>query len=178
MGLRFLEHILILTDDPEATRDWFCNNLGFRNGDHPEFGFPVYWLYIGEQDVIHIGKARHSSHQDTYLKTPGDQKGVDYSAAGVMGSGRIDHLCLNSDGLEEFIDRLTKNGVEFSERKAHNSNLYQLFMREPINGIKVELNFAWEEAARLGRVPAWTDAGENKKAVSEVVVSSAASTKG
>ena len=160
MGLRFLEHILILTDDPEATRDWFCDNLGFRNGYHPEFGFPVYWLYIGEQDVIHIGKARHSSHQDTYLKTPSDQKGVDYSAAGAMGFGRIDHLCLNSEGLEEFIDRLTKNGVEFSERKAHNSNLYQLFMREPINGIKVELNFAWDEAARIGRVPAWTDAGD------------------
>jgi hypothetical protein len=54
---------------------------------------------------------------------------------------------------------LTANGVEFSERKAHNSMLYQLFMREPINGIKVELNFAWDEAVKLGRVPAYTDSG-------------------
>ena len=150
MGLRFLEHLLILTHDPEATRDWFVENLGFRNGYHPEFGFPVYWLYIGEQDVIHIGKARYSNHQDTYLKTPTDGD-KDFSAAGAMGSGRIDHLCLNCEGIEEFIDRLTQNGVEFSERKAHNSNLYQIFMREPINGIKVELNFAWEEAANMGR---------------------------
>ncbi|MEY4156537.1 MAG: hypothetical protein RJB64_1258, partial [Pseudomonadota bacterium] len=30
MGLRFLEHVLILTHDPEGTRDWFCDNLGFR----------------------------------------------------------------------------------------------------------------------------------------------------
>lgn len=154
MGLRFLEHLLILTHDPEGTRDWFCDNLGFRNGYHPEFGFPVYWLYIGEQDVIHIGKARHSAHQDTYLKTPTDADGTDYSAVGALGSGRIDHLCLNCDGMKEFIDCLTKNGIEFSERKAQNSNLYQLFMREPINGIKVELNFSWEEAERLGRVPA------------------------
>jgi hypothetical protein len=73
--------------------------------------------------------------------------------------------------MEEFVDRLTKNGVEFSERKAHNSNLYQLFMREPINGIKVELNFAWEEAARMGRVPAWTDSGANEKATADVMVS-------
>lgn len=64
MGLRFLEHLLILTHDPEGTRDWFVSNLGFREGYHPEFGFPVYWLYIGDQDVIHIGKARHSEHQD------------------------------------------------------------------------------------------------------------------
>ena len=64
MGLRFLEHLLILTDDPEGTRDWFCNNLGFRNGYHPEFGFPVYWLYIGDQDVIQDRKSTrlNSSH--------------------------------------------------------------------------------------------------------------------
>jgi hypothetical protein len=41
-------------------------------------------------------------------------------------------------------------------------------MPEPINGIKVELNFAWEEAVKLGRVPEWTDAGENTKPVAEV----------
>ena len=59
----------------------------------------------------------------------------------------------------EFIDRLQKNGVDFSERKAHNSDLYQLFMREPINGIKVELNFSAEEAIKAGRNPSWTDVG-------------------
>jgi hypothetical protein len=45
--------------------------------------------------------------------------------------------------------------VAFTERKAHGSNLYQLFMREPVNGIAIELNFAWDEAVRLGRVPGW-----------------------
>ena len=173
MGVKFLEHVLILTHDPEGTRDWFCKNLGFRNGYHPEFGFPVYWLYIGEQDVLHIGKARHSTHQDTYLKTPSDQAGIDYSAAGAPGSGRIDHLCFNSEGMAEFIERLTQNGVEFSERKAHNSNLYQLFMREPINGIKVELNFSWEEAANMGRVPKRTDAGENAEPAANITASKA-----
>lgn len=161
MGLRFLEHVLILTDDPEATRDWFCHNLGFTEGYHPEFGFPVHWLYIGEQDVLHIGKARHSAHQDTYLKAPGDAEAPSGPAAGAPGSGRIDHICFNCDGIEGFLERLQRNGVAFSERKAHNSDLFQLFMREPVNGIKVELNFAWEEAVRAGRVPAWTDAGEN-----------------
>ncbi len=168
MGLKFLEHMLILTHDPDGTRDWFCDNLGFRNGYHPEFGFPVYWLYIGEQDVVHIGKARHSVHQDDYLKTPSDQAGIDYSAAGAPGSGRLDHVCFNCEGIEEFMERLTKNGVEFSERKAHNSNLYQLFMREPINGIKIELNFAWHEAVRIGRVPGMTDEGSNDKSVAQV----------
>ncbi len=161
MGLRFIEHILILTHDPDATRDWFCENLGFRDGYHPEFGFPVHWLYIGDRDVVHIGKARHSVHQDTYLRTPGDSDGDVYDGAGAPGSGRIDHVCFNCDDIEGFIERLTRNGVAFSERKAHDSNLYQLFMREPVNGIKVELNFSAEEAVRAGRVPDWTDAGSN-----------------
>src|ERR1019366_1214036 len=78
MGLRFLEHLLILTHDPEGTRDWFVNSLGLRDGQPPEFGFPVYWLYIGGQDVIHIGKAHFSDHQDPYLETPNDVEGADY----------------------------------------------------------------------------------------------------
>lgn len=159
MGLRFLEHVLILTHDPDATRDWFVACLGFRSGPHPEFGFPVHWLYIGEQDVIHIGQAKHSPHQDQYLKAAGDREGQDYAAGGALGSGRIDHLCLNCEGMEEFLQRLAANGVEFSERKAHGSELYQLFMREPVNGIKIELNFAWQEAVRLGRVPGRTEQG-------------------
>jgi len=161
MGLRFMEHVLILTHDPEGTRDWFCRNLGFREGYHPEFGFPVYWLYIGDQDVVHIGKANYSEHQDTYLKTPNDANGVDYAAAGAPGSGRIDHVCFNCENIREFIERFERNGVEFNERKAHNSNLYQLFMRDPINGIKVELNFSAQEAIDAGRVASWTDLGAN-----------------
>lgn len=161
MGLRFMEHILILTDEPEKTRDWWVNNLGFRDGDHPEFGFPVYWLYIGNQDVIHIGKKNYSAHQDTYIKAPDKEKKLG-SAAGsdaMTGSGRIDHVCFNCEGLEEFIERLDDNGVEFSERQVNDGALYQLFMVEPINGIKIELNFAASEAERINRKPSYTGKG-------------------
>ena len=168
MGIRFLDHLLIMTHDPEGTRDWFCKNLGFRDGDHPDFGFPVYWLYIGDQAVLHITKARHSAHQSTYMKAPTDKDSEDFSAAGAPGSGRIDHFCLNCDDLQGVIERLSANGVEFSERKAQNSQTYQLFMREPVNGIKIELDFAWQEAVALGRVPGWTTDGKNDKTAAEV----------
>jgi hypothetical protein len=36
------EHILIPTHDPAGTRDWWCQTLGLREGDHPDFGFPVH----------------------------------------------------------------------------------------------------------------------------------------
>ena len=73
MGMRFMEHILILTDDPDGTKDWWVENLGFTEGDHPDFGFPVHWLCIGDQDVIHIGQRNQSQHQSTYLATPTDE---------------------------------------------------------------------------------------------------------
>ena len=157
MGLRYLEQILILTDDPDGTRDWWCKVLGFRSGPHPEFGFPVHWLYIGDQDVVHIGQATFSDHQNTYLSTPSDDD-LD-KPDGRRGSGRVDHVCFNCEDMTEFVARLEANGVRFSERKAHDSPVYQLFFRDPINGIKVELNFAAEEAVKAGRVASWTTTG-------------------
>lgn len=168
MGVRFMEHILILTDEPEQTRDWWVGNLGFTEGRTPDFGFPVYWLYAGQQDVIHIAKKNFSKHQDTYIQAP-DKTGRHASSTGgydTTGSGRIDHVCFNCEDLAEFIERLERNGVEFSERQVNDGALYQLFMVEPINGIKVELNFAAEEAKRLGRKPSYTGKGAAREAAS------------
>jgi catechol 2,3-dioxygenase-like lactoylglutathione lyase family enzyme len=151
MGLRFMEHILILTPDPDGTRDWWCKILGFREGDHPDFGFPVHWLYIGDQDVIHIGKANYSQHQNTYLSNV-------EARGGVRDTGAIDHVCFNCEGIEDFVSRLETGGVEFKERQANDGDLFQLFFRDPINGIKVELNFAAAEAERAGRKPTQTAA--------------------
>ena len=52
MPLSHLEHFLIQAEDLEATRDWYVRVLGLRDGPHPDFGFPVHWLYIGETDVL------------------------------------------------------------------------------------------------------------------------------
>jgi catechol 2,3-dioxygenase-like lactoylglutathione lyase family enzyme len=153
MGVRFLEHILILTDQPEETCRWWSETLGLRVGDHPEFGMPVYWLYVGDQDVLHIGQKDYSRHQREYLRAEGQPE-----TDGSMGSGRIDHVCFNCAGLEELVARLEASGVPFSERQANGHALYQLFLTDPINGIKIELNFAAEEARRAGRKPARTAA--------------------
>lgn len=154
MGLRFMEHILILTHDPDATRDWFCQNLGLEAGWHPDFGFPVHWLYLGDRAVLHIAKARHSEHQDSYMSVPGDKPRQAETTGAGQGSGCIDHICFACDDITGVIDRLTRNGVAFNERKTHDSNVFQLFLREPVNGIKIELDFAAEEAVKAGRIDA------------------------
>ena len=54
MPLDHIEHFLLQTEDIEATKDWYVNVLGFRVGPAPDFKFPVYWLYLGDRDVLHI----------------------------------------------------------------------------------------------------------------------------
>jgi hypothetical protein len=73
-------------------------------------------------------------------------------------------VCFNCEGIKEFVARLEANGVEFKERQANDGALFQLFFRDPINGIKVELNFAAAEAERAGREPTRTAADAKQPA--------------
>jgi catechol 2,3-dioxygenase-like lactoylglutathione lyase family enzyme len=139
MPLSHLEHYLIQAADLEATKDWYVRVLGMRSGPHPDFGFPVHWLYIGERDVLHLtqGGAGVSANRLRYL-------GQESEA--TRGSGVIDHVAFRATGLAETIAHLEREGVPFKERQVDDQGLYQLFLTDP-NGVKVELNFAAAEAA-------------------------------
>jgi len=139
MPLSHIEHYLIASDDMERTRDWYRDVLGMREGWHPDFGFPVYWMYLGDVDVVHIGRsARHATEsQKSYLGRIGADSGA--------GTGAIDHIAFRAKDLRETLVHLRRCNVKFSERRANGQALYQLFMYDP-NGIKVELNFDAAEA--------------------------------
>ena len=141
MPLSHIEHVLIQSADMAATRDWYVRVLGFRVGPAPDFKFPVCWLYLGEQDVIHLteGGANVSENRKRYV-------GQDSQA--TEGSGAIDHVAFRCTGLRAMLAHLKAEGVAFRERQVSDQGLYQLFLHDP-NGIKVELNFANAEAAGL-----------------------------
>ena len=145
MPLKRIEHYLIAANDMQQTCDWYCNVLGMEEGWHPDFGFPVIWLYLNGIDVVHIGQDANqaSVQQRTYLGRITQDTG--------SGTGAIDHIAFRATGLDGIIARLRKHGVEFNERRANGQALFQLFMFDP-NGIKVELNFDAAEAQ--GREPA------------------------
>ncbi len=141
MPLSHIEHVLIQSADMAATRDWYVRVLGFRVGPSPDFKFPVCWLYLGEQDVIHVteGGANVSENRKRYV-------GQDSQA--TRSSGVIDHVAFRCTGLRAMLAHLKAEGVAFRERQVSDQGLYQLFLHDP-NGIKVELNFANAEAAGL-----------------------------
>jgi len=138
MPLSHIEHFLLQTTDMAATRDWYVKVLGFRVGPHPDFKFPVCWLYLGDKDVIHVteGGASVSENRKRY---------VGQESQATQGSGVIDHVAFRCAGLAQMLEHLTALGVPFKRRQVSDQGLYQLFLFDP-NGVKVELNFANAEA--------------------------------
>jgi len=142
MPLSHFEHCLVVTDDMDRTRDWYCAVLGMEVGPHPDFGFPVYWLYVNGRDVVHIGPSAKQAgeNQKTYLGRTSQNTG--------SGTGAIDHIAFRATGLKAMMAHLRSRAAKFSERRASNEALYQLFLYDP-NGIKIELNFDAAEAEGL-----------------------------
>ena len=141
MPLSHLEHVLVQTTDMEGTRDFYTRVLGMHVGPSPDFKFPVFWLYLGERDVIHVtsGGANTSANRKQYLGQQSDA---------VSGSGVIDHLAFRCTGLSEMMEHLTRHKVGFTKRMVNDQGLFQLFLMDP-NGVKVELNFSNSEAGAV-----------------------------
>jgi catechol 2,3-dioxygenase-like lactoylglutathione lyase family enzyme len=139
MPLSHIEHFLVAADDIDATRDWYARVLGMRAGPHPDFGFPVHWMYLGDADVVHIGPSARMAGaiQKQYLGRTSQKSDA--------GTGAIDHIAFRATGLREMIEHLEKEKIPFSRRRANGQALFQLFFYDP-NGIKIELNFDAAEA--------------------------------
>ena len=141
MPLSHIEHFLVAADDIDATRDWYARVLGMRSGPHPDFGFPVHWMYLGEMDVVHIGPSAKgaSENQKKYLgRTSGKSAQED-------GTGAIDHIAFRATGLRAMMAHLEEEKISFTRRRASGQALFQLFFHDP-NGIKIELNYDAAEA--------------------------------
>ena len=46
MALKTFEHVLILADDVDKTKDFYVDILGLEVGYRPDFPFKGYWLYL------------------------------------------------------------------------------------------------------------------------------------
>ena len=139
MRLTHIEHFLVAADDIDATRDWYARVLGMQPGPHPDFGFPVHWMYVGGVDIVHIGPNAKSAGdiQKKYLGRTSQDAG--------SGTGAIDHIAFRATGLRAMLEHLQKNKISFTQRRANGQALFQMFLHDP-NGIKIELNYSADEA--------------------------------
>ena len=141
MPLSHIEHFLLQTADMEKTREWYTKVLGMRVGPSPDFKFPVFWLYLGDRDVVHVTEGGKGVSENR-------RKYVGQQSDAVDGSGVVDHIAFRATGLRDMLEHLKKLGVDFKQRQVDDQGLYQLFMFDP-NGVKIELNYANSEAEGL-----------------------------
>ena len=139
MPISHIEHILVASDDIDATRDWYARVLGMKSGAHPEFGFPVHWMYVDNIDIVHIGPSAKQAGdiQKKYLGRTSQKT--------EEGTGALDHIAFRATGLRKMLEHLRKEKIPFTQRRANGQALFQLFLYDP-NGIKIELNYAAQEA--------------------------------
>lgn len=132
MPLTELNHYFVRANDLKKTRDFYVEVLGFEEMPRPNFPFPGHWLGINGKIQVHMGPAGIENQEMYYLGTP---KGAATDHAGV-----VDHIAFLASNPQEFIDRFRRLGMDFRPRSLPESELYQLFIKDP-NGLTIELNF-------------------------------------
>jgi catechol 2,3-dioxygenase-like lactoylglutathione lyase family enzyme len=118
MAIQGLNHFTVLTEDLDASVEFYRSVIGLEPGPRPPFPFPGAWLYCGTLPVLHIVAGRGAP------EVP----------------GVIDHVAFNAANLAETIATLKARGVGYTLRRQPSSGEWQLFCHDP-NGARLELDF-------------------------------------
>ncbi len=120
-----LNHINLRTPDLKMTRDFYAEVLGLKEGFRPPFPNDGYWMYAGDDPIVHISP----SEPDSSLRT--NPEG--------MGQG-LDHFAMWGSGLDEQLATLERHGIDYEKRLAGGGRVIQLFFEDP-NGVVIEVGF-------------------------------------
>jgi catechol 2,3-dioxygenase-like lactoylglutathione lyase family enzyme len=131
MPLTRMEHLLVLTDNIELTREFYEEALGLRVGERPPLEFPGYWLYAEKVPCVHLAERESYTAHSERLGIP--------ASAPAESTGAVDHVAFNGEDYEAVRSRLAERGVEAAENAVPGAGLRQLFLEDP-NGVKIEIN--------------------------------------
>jgi catechol 2,3-dioxygenase-like lactoylglutathione lyase family enzyme len=129
MTITGLEHVLVLSDDIDATRDFYTDIVGLRAGDRPPLEFPGYWLYagVGTPACVHIAdRVAYRTHA----------AGLGLGAG--PGDATVDHLAFDADDYDDVQRRIERGGLR-AVRNTVPGGPRQLFVTDP-NDVLVEIN--------------------------------------
>ena len=124
MAVEGLNHFTVLTEDLEASLEFYQSILGLERGWRPPFPFPGAWLYCSGVPVLHLISGRGAPD----------------------GQGVIDHVAFSAANLRETVAILKSQSVGYTLRRQPGTGEWQLFCYDP-SGARVELDFAASEAA-------------------------------
>ena len=143
MPITQLDHYSTRSTDVPACITFYGKALGFVPGPRPNFPFPGAWLYRADAQGTPTGEALvHLIGVD-----PDDAAGLSAylgdkaQAQPQMGTGALDHIAFQADGLAAMYANLQANGMPFRERRVPGMALHQLFLQDPC-GVTLELNYS------------------------------------
>jgi catechol-2,3-dioxygenase len=109
----------------EEVKAFYCDVIGLAAGDRPPFDEFGYWLYAGEQAVLHLSLADDGEELVTDIQTT------------------LNHVALACTGRADVEERLQKFGVSYRTAHVPATNVVQLFLNDPA-GTGIELSFGDE----------------------------------
>jgi catechol 2,3-dioxygenase-like lactoylglutathione lyase family enzyme len=130
MNVTDIQHVLVLADDIDATRDFYRDVVGLQVGDRPALEFPGYWMYAGPSACIHI------ANRLAYLEHAANV-GLEADGAGHR-AGSIDHIAFAASDADELLARVDRSGAVAVLNQIPNGPR-QVFIEDP-NGVRVEIN--------------------------------------
>ena len=131
MGVSGISHVLVLSDDIDAARDFYQRTLGLEAGERPPLPFPGYWMYAGGEPCIHIAdRAIYREHAA--------RLGLPLPALGG-GGHLVDHIAFNDTDYAVASARLEREGVAAVRNEVPAIGMRQLFFSDP-EGVRIEVN--------------------------------------
>lgn len=107
----------------EQLREFYVSVLGMRVGERPPFASMGYWLYLGDQAILHLTMARKEE-----IRTP-------------HVHNTFDHIALSCSDLSSMQAHLDGLGVPYRQSEVPLLGQIQLFLQDPA-GNGIELNFS------------------------------------
>jgi catechol 2,3-dioxygenase-like lactoylglutathione lyase family enzyme len=121
MPLSKIEHANLRCANVERVKDFYLL-LGLTVGPRPPFKSFGYWMYAGNDPIVHLVQ-----------KPEGE-------AANTIGTGSLDHVAFQASDLDGMRKTLRDNGIEFREQLVPRDNVVQVFVKDP-EGFPLEMNF-------------------------------------
>ena len=121
MPLSKIEHANLRCANVERVKDFYVM-LGLKVGPRPPFKSTGYWMYAGEEPIVHL------------VQKP------DGETPNTVGTGSLDHVAFQASDLEGMRQTLRDNGIEFREQLVPRDNIVQVFVKDP-EGFPLEMNF-------------------------------------
>lgn len=123
--LRRLDHVNVRTANLEGLVRFYTDVLGLTQGERPPLGFPGAWIYVGGEPVIHLVGVSEQPQPE--------------------GSLRLEHFAFTASGLQDFLARLARFGVEYRQARQPGTGNVVINLHDP-DGNRLHVDFQASEA--------------------------------